>query len=359
MIPNRSRRGTSPRFRPVTETLEGRSLMAVGQFSLFIPSPAIGGGGSPIRGSLPDGSIDVQQFNVDSVNPSFFNSTTGGLVAGKVGFAPLEIVIATGPQSAGLFQAETLGTPFNTATLTVRNTAAQVIEVLSFKLVVVTSDSISGSSGSAPNEDLTFQYGSIQVTTMNPATNTPTSQSSYNQILNQPTFNVPGITSSSLANASTAKVSAQAAQTVSAKAVATAVPTVITLSTAKTHHGTTTLTAKVTSKHGAPTGNVTFYSGTTELGQVAVGSNGRATLSVPSALIGKAKPFAVFSGAPDSTFQPSTTVSGKAAFVASFQKWLGRPMTQDEWVLTSIWSQQGLPLAKMTSIYKSLANKSS
>ncbi len=34
-------------------------------------------------------------------------------------------------------------------------------------------------------------------------------------------------------------------------------------------------------------------------------------------------------------------------------------MTQDEWVLTSIWSQQGLTLAKMTSIYKPLATRSS
>jgi type VI protein secretion system component Hcp len=357
MIPNRSKRGISNRFRPAAEALEDRSLMAVGQISLYIPNPAFDSPFfAPIRGSLPDGSIDVQQFNVGSVNPSYINSTTGTLVPGRTSFSPLEIVVATGPQSAGLFQAETLGATFDSARLTVRNTAAQVIEILSFNLVVVTSDTISGSNGSAPSEDLTFQYGSIQVTTMNPATNTPTSQGSYNLVLNQPSYNLLTIESESLAKASTANVSAQ---TVSAKAVSSAAPTTIKLTVAKPNHGKTLLTAKVASKHGVPTGNVTFYSGKLELGQVAVGANGKAALSVSTALLGKNKPFAIYSGGPDSTFQPATTITDEPAFEKNFEKWLGRPMTEDEWVLTSIWSQQGYNPAKMNSIYQSLATSSS
>jgi type VI secretion system secreted protein Hcp len=359
MIPNRSRRGVRSRFRPVAETLEGRSLMAAGQISLIIPSAAVGTGFSPIRGSLPDGSIDVQQFNLATNNPVTIGTTSGGAGAGKVQFSPLEVIVSAGPQSAGLFQAEAVGAHFNTATLTVRDTAARVIEILSFKLVLVTSDLTSGSSGDVPIEDVKFQFGAIQVTTMNPATNTVIAQTSFSLVTNLPTFDVPGITALSLAKVPATQVSASNAHAVRAAAVSSSVPTTIKLAVAKPHHGTTLLTAKVASTQGVPTGNVTFYSGPTELGQVPVGSDGRATLSVPSALLGKTKPFAVFSGGPGSSFQPATTITGEPAFQKSFQKWLGRPMTQDEWVLTSMWSQQGLTLAKMTGFYKSLSTRSS
>jgi hypothetical protein len=359
MIPNRSRRGMPPRFRPVAETLEGRSLMAAGQITLFIPSAAFGAGFSPVRGSLPDGSIDVQDFNVGTINPATIGSTGGGATTGKPQFAPLEVLISAGPQSAGLFQVETSGAHFNTATLTVRDTAARVIEILSFKLVFVTSDVTSGSTDSVPTEDVKVQFGAIQVTTMNPATNSVQAQASFSLVTNTPTFDIPGITALSLARAPATQVSVPKAHAVKAAAVSSAVPTTIKLTVAKPHHGTTLLTAKVASRQGVPTGNVTFYSGTTELGQVPVGSDGRATLPVPSALLGKAKPFAIYSGGPGSTFQPATTVTSEPTFQKSFQKWLGRPMTQDEWVLTSMWSQQGLTLARMTNIYKSLSTRPS
>jgi hypothetical protein len=253
-----------------------------------------------------------------------------------------------------------VGAHFNTATLTVRDTAARVIETLSFKLVLVSSDTMSGSSGeAAPVEDVKFLYGAYQITTINPTTLAPQSQASFSLVTNTPSFDVPGVTAQSLSTAPVVHASVAKAHHVSAEAVSTAVPTTIKLTVAKPHHGKTLLTAKVASKNGVPTGNVTFYSGKTELGQVAVGPDGRATLSASTALIGKSKPFAIYSGGPDSAFQPATTVTGEAILQKSFQKWLVRPMTQDEWVLTSMWLQQGFTPAKMANIYKSLATKSS
>jgi type VI secretion system secreted protein Hcp len=360
MIPNRSKPVISTRFRPAAEALEGRSLMAIGQISLFIPSAAVGLPPSQtVRGSLPDGSIDVQQFNVATSNPTTIGSATGGAGTGKVQFLPLEIIVAPGPQSAALFQVEAVGAHFNTATLTVRDTAARVIETLSFKLVFVSSDAISGSSGAAPIEDLKFAYGAYQITTFNPTTQAPQVQTSFNLVTNTPTFDAPGVTAQSLPKATATHVSVAKAHPVHAEAVSTAVPTTIKLTVAKPHHGRTLLTAKVASKNGPPTGNVTFYSGKTELGQVAVGPDGRATLSASTALIGKSKPYAIYSGGPGSAFQPATTVTGEATIQKSFQKWLARPMTQDEWVLTSMWLQQGFTPAKMANIYKSLATRSS
>ncbi len=354
MIPNRSKRGLSTRFRPSAEILEDRSLMAVGQISLYIPSAPVSGGLPPIRGSLPDGSIDVLAYSISSSNPTSVGSAASGTAAGKVLFSPLSLQFAVGSQSPGLFLVESSGSHFNSATLTIRNAAAQVVETITMELVIVATDSSSDSSGDSPMENVGFLYGSEQVTTYNPTTNTMLAQTSWSQVTNSPTLSVPGITSMSLPKASAAHVSGS----ISAEAVSTSAPTTIKLAVAKSHHGTTVLTAKVASTHGVPTGNVTFYSGKTELGQVAVGSDGKATLSVPTASLGKTKPFAIYSGGPDSTFQPATTVVGEPSFQKSFQKWLGRPMTQDEWVLTSIWSQQGLTLAKMTNIYKSLATKS-
>jgi type VI protein secretion system component Hcp len=349
-----ARRDRSPRFRPLLEGLEGRALLAAGQISLYIPSPALGTS-SPVRGNLPDGSIDILQYNVGYQNPVTIGSTT---VAGKVKFGPLDVLTQVGSQSAGLFVAEALGAHFNTFTLTVRDSAARLVATYEFKLVFVTSIQDSGdNSGSPPTEDVQVAYGAIRISTFNPVTQLMSSQSSFSQVTNQPVYDVPGVTAARIVRSSISPAAALQTHVVTA-AQATSAATTIKLTTlTKPHGATTTLKAKVTSPQGVPTGNVTFYAGKTLLGSSAVTSNGTATLVIPAGSAGHAHIFAIYSGGPGSIFQPATTIGGEAAIQKSFQKWLGRPMTQDEWVLTSMWLQEGFTPTKMASIYRSLSGK--
>jgi type VI protein secretion system component Hcp len=353
-----ARRDRSPRFRPLMESLEGRALLATGQISLFIPSPAPGTS-SPVRGNLPDGSIDILQYNVGYQNPVTFGSTTGGAATGRVTFGRLDILTRVGSQSAGLFVDEALGAHFNTVTLTVRDSAARLVETLEFKLVFVTSIQDSGdNSGDPPTEDVQLAYGAIRISTFNPVTQLMMAQSSFSQVTNQPVYDVPGVAASRVVQSSIVPAAALQTQQVVTPQATSAAKTTIKLTTlTKPHGATTTLKAKVTSPQGVPTGNVTFYAGKTLLGSSAVTSNGTATLVIPAGSAGHAHIFAIYSGGPGSSFRPATTIAGEAAIQKSFQKWLGRPMTQDEWTLTSMWLQEGFTPTKMGSIYRSLAGK--
>jgi type VI protein secretion system component Hcp len=362
MLRTSTRRDRSPRFRPLIEGLEGRALLAVGQISMFIPTPAVGTS-SPVRGKLPDGSIDILQFNVGYENPTTIGSTTGGVGTGKVKFGPLEIVTQVGSQSGALFAAEALGAHFNTLTLYVRDAGARVMATYEFKLVFVTSIQDSGdNSGDPPTEDVQLTYGAIRISTFNPVTLAMIAQTSFSLVTNQPVFDVPGVTAARVVQSSISPAAALQTQVPAAQATPSAVTTLaattIRLTTVTKPHGaTTTLKAKVTSAQGVPTGNVTFYAGKTLLGSSPVTSNGTATVVIPAGSAGHAHIFAIYSGGPGSSFKPATTIGGEAVIQKSFQKWLGRPMTQDEWVLTSMWLQEGFTPAKMGLIYRSLAGK--
>jgi hypothetical protein len=113
----------------------------------------------------------------------------------------------------------------------------------------------------------------------------------------------------------------------------------------------------VTSASGAPTGSVTFYAQATRLGDAPVGAGGTAVLTVPASDAGRARAraYAIYSGSTDSAFQPSSSVINGAQVRRLFRDNMGRPMTPDEWVLTSIWINQGLSTKHMGSIYRSLA----
>ena len=50
----------------------------------------------------------------------------------------------------------------------------------------------------APLEDVKFQYGAMQITTLNPVTAAVQSQASFSFVTNQPNFDVPGVTALSL-----------------------------------------------------------------------------------------------------------------------------------------------------------------
>jgi type VI secretion system secreted protein Hcp len=353
MLRLRTRLRRTSRLSPGLEALEDRALAALGQISLAF-SPPVGGAGVPaVTGTLPDRSIDVLTYSVASLNPATIGGATGGAGAGRVTFDPLIVTAAAGPQSAPLFQAEASGAHFQSVVLSVRNSAAQMVTRYDFGTVFVSNIASSFATDDAtPTETYQFQYGSVRITTFNPITTAITNVATWNQITNSPTVSTLGFAPT--------RVDATPGATDVATADAGAAATKVTLRSQR-HAGpggaTIGYTARVTSAAGVPTGAVTFYAGATRLGSAPVGLDGTATLTVPAAVVGRARAYAIYSGGPDSAFLPGSSVTNGAQVRRLFLDSMGRPMTADEWALTSIWINQGLSTQQMGSIYRSLAKR--
>jgi type VI protein secretion system component Hcp len=359
----RSRPSRPPHLNPTLEALEGRTLAAIGQISLSFSS--VLGAASPVvvQGTLPDAnkSIDVLAYSFSTTNSTTVGSAASGAGAGKAVLSALTITAAVGPQSAPLYQVETTGSHFQSAQLIVRNSAAVVVAVYDFGAVFVSSIATGfGTGGSAPTETYQFNYGSLRETTYDPITNRVTNIAIWNQITNTPSV------STALASINTFSTNATAGATqgpadispLSTAADAGSAATKVTLHSrrqAGPDGPTVTYTAVVTSAAGVPTGNVTFYAQATRLGDAPVGPGGTAILTVPASAAGRARPYAIYSGSADSAFQPSSSVTNGAQVRRLFRASMGRPMNPDEWVLTSIWINQGLSTKHMGSIYRSLA----
>jgi type VI protein secretion system component Hcp len=368
MLRLRSRPSRPPRLSPTLEALEGRTLATVGQISLSFTS-VVGTATPVVQGTLPDvnHSIDVLDYSFSTANPTTIGSAATGAGAGKPVFGALTITAAVGPQSAPLYQVETTGGHFQTARLIVRNSAAQQVAAYDFALVLVSSISTSFSTDdTTPTETYQFLYGSLRQTTYNPITNTVTNITTWSQVTNSPGFTVAlrsldtsNINATSVATPGPADISLRSTAT-AADAGAGPVGTKVTLhshSQAGPGGPTVTYTASVTSAAGVPTGDVTFYVQATRLGDAPVGPGGTAILTVPASAVGstRARPYAIYSGSADSTFQPGSSVTNGAQVRRLFRTSMGRSMTPDEWVLTSMWINQGKSTKQMGSIYRSLA----
>ncbi|MFO0953087.1 MAG: Ig-like domain repeat protein [Isosphaeraceae bacterium] len=340
MLSAPARRGPARRYEPSVEGLEGRALLATGQFSLRFLAPSTGTSViSPVtvKGSLPDGSIDILDGTFNSANPVSIGTSSAGTSTGKVSFSPMTFTTYVGSQTGPIFQVLASGSHFNQAQLVVRDSAARIVATYDLGLVFFVSQQIS--LGDTPVETDTLVYGAVRYSTVDPLTNKVLSVSSWSQVSNAPTFSIPGVTLSS----------------VTASATPGSVATTISLQTIRSGKSVS-LRAHVASAAGVPPGTVTFYSGKNRLGSAQVGADGNAVLSgLPSGLKGPV--YAIFSGEPGSIYAQSTTVAGAARQQQLFRSAFGRSMTQSEWVLTSIWLQQGQTPQSLAAIYRKLANR--
>jgi type VI protein secretion system component Hcp len=351
---------TTVNRRPVTkrrvltfEGLEGRALLASGQITLQFLATSSPGNIS-VKGSMPDTTIDLLDVSLSSQTSASVGSTSGGAGAGKVAYAPLTFHTYVGSQTGPLFSVLASGAHFNQAQIVFRNGAGQVYLKYDLGLVFVTSQSIDGNSGTQPIETDQLVYGAIRVNYINPTTNFVMNTSSWSVVNNTNTFTVPGIAlTPSLVRAPTVSPAA-ALPTVSPAATAIDnISTSISLKTSKVGSNLA-LKATVRAKTGVPEGLVTFYDGKTWLGTAEVGADGKATLNIPAGTARKHL-FAIFSGGPSSIYAPSSTVSGVGIQQKLFSKAFGRFMTASEWVLNSMWMQQGQTSASLGAVYNKIA----
>jgi type VI protein secretion system component Hcp len=308
-------------------------------------------------------SIDVLAYSFGSTNPTSIGSATSGVGAGKVVLGTLTITATVGPQSAPLYQVETTGSHFQSAQLIVRNSAAMQVATYDFGLVLVSSITTSfATSGSAPTETYQFNYGSLRDTTYDPVTNKVTNIAIWNQVQNSPTF-LAALRADNTSSSNAAPVATQGPADIALRSNQADAGSAATKVTLHSHRQggpdgpTVTDTASVTSAAGVPTGDVTFYVQATRLGEAPVGPDGTAVLTVPASAAGRARAraYAIYSGSADSAFQPSSSVTNGTQLRGLFRTSMGRPMTPYEWVLTSMWINQGLSTKQMGSIYRSLA----
>lgn len=358
-----TRRPRRSRLRPGLEALENRALLAIGQIGLAFPIAPVGV--SPpipaLKGLLPDGSFDVYSYSFNTQNPVTIG-TSSGAGFGKVSFQPLTITLPVGLQSPALFQVMASGGYFPSLRLDVRNDAGSLTARYELGLAFLTNITTSASSGDdAPTETYQFVYGSLRLTTFDPIALKTSFVGSWNQIRNTPDFltneNLSAFRFDATAEA-TDDPSARTQVATTAEAGATA--TTVTLRSrrqAGPDGPTITYTARVTSDSGVPTGAVTFYAGSTRLGDADVGPDGRAVLTVPASVVGRARAYAIYSGGLDSAFLPSTTVTGGGQVRRLFRDNMGRSMTADEWALTSIWLNQGRTVRQMGAVYRNLAKQ--
>lgn len=350
-----SPRRRANRFRPEVHSLEERALLAIGQITLSLTGTATTGITKPVIGDLPGGLIELDSFNSGAVTPVSVTSGPAGVGAGKVSFAPLVINTIIGRHTPGLFLALSSGAHFTSAQIIVRDDAARILFTYNFGTVFVTQHEVSAAEGDfLPPETDTLKFGSLQVVINDPNTNKMSFMSQWNQITNTPTVSILGFRSSSVSTAALPQPQAGGGGT--AVAAPAAVPTTVKLTAAKAGNGTR-LTAKVSSAGGTPTGSVAFYNGKTSLGLADVGADGTATITVAGKL-SKSKLVALYSGGPNSRFATGSSVTAqKSATLKLFQRLFNRPMDADEWMLTSLWLQQGTTLAKLAATYKRLATR--
>ncbi len=343
-------------FRPEFQDLEGRALLAIGQITLAltgVPSnPA-----TNVTGDLAGGLIDLASFNTAATAPVSIGSASAGASAGKLLFDPLVIQSVVGRHTPGLFLVMASGAHFTKAQIVVRDEAARIRVTYNFGTVFVSRHEIAAAVGDTNAiETDTLNFGSLQIIINDPNTNKVIQQTQWNQITNTNTVSTLGFPSSSVSTAAVSATAVGGGRNPGTVAP-TGIPTNVQLTPAKVANGTR-LTAKVTSTGGTPTGSVAFYNGKTALGLAQVGSDGTATITVPGKL-STSKLVALYSGGTNSRFATGSSVTAnKSATTKLFQRLFNRPMDADEWMLTSLWLQQGLTLAKLKATYMRLAGQS-
>jgi type VI secretion system secreted protein Hcp len=188
--------------------------MACDNFLIFGPYTAGGtitpdtvtivGGKLNVSGETQDkdftNALEIKEFSFGVENPTTIGSMSAGAGAGKAKFNEFNVKKAVDIASPQLFLAAGLGCHFPTVNLVVRKAGGVKVPYLvyQFKMVFVTKVEWSGGAGEeAPDEDVTFVYGAMQISYQKQnSTGQPIgspSQCAWSQVTNQPTLAVPGV----------------------------------------------------------------------------------------------------------------------------------------------------------------------
>ncbi|MEO0465503.1 MAG: type VI secretion system tube protein Hcp [Pseudomonadota bacterium] len=137
----------------------------------------LGSGDENVQGEVTsrgyEGWIDVINFDVGTENTINIDSISAGGGAGKAGVLPLVIEKPIDTSSIALRSKLTEGSHFDEVSLVVvqRSPGGRYESYrLDLKLVMVESVALSGASGEAPMETVTFQFGAAQWTYQLPPT---------------------------------------------------------------------------------------------------------------------------------------------------------------------------------------------
>ncbi len=137
---------------------------------------------------LTDVNNQTTSINIDTFRFGFHNATTigssGGTGAGTPTFDALDVSIALGNASPGLFAALTMGTQYTTATLTQKDANGKALAVWTLGHAFLTSDTISGDGLDTPEEELKFVFKSITEATASGMSGVPAASASWDQVTN-------------------------------------------------------------------------------------------------------------------------------------------------------------------------------
>ena len=116
----------------------------------------------------PNTPFDIQNWSFGVSQDVNIGSATGGIGAGKVNFDPFKITKAIDKSSPYFFGTMCTGGHFEKATLMVRKAGAVADQsggiYLQFDFLLVFVTNVSWShSDPAPTEEITFEYGALQV----------------------------------------------------------------------------------------------------------------------------------------------------------------------------------------------------
>ncbi len=170
-----------------------------GQQGVLVPAVAMGGQ-LVVKGETQDtdhkNALEIKEFSFGVENATTIGSMSGGAGAGKAKFNEFSVKKAVDLASPILFKACGLGCHFPWLTLIIRKAGGTKLDYLvySFAMVFVTKVEWSGGAGEdAPDEDVTFVYGALQIlyiqqdSTGQPMT---TSIMQWSQVTNQPDMTV-------------------------------------------------------------------------------------------------------------------------------------------------------------------------
>ena len=148
-------------------------------------------------------AFEISEFSFGEENATTIGSSTGGAGAGKAKFNPFKIKKPVDSASPNFFIASASGVHYPTATLSVRKaggaggkSSGAPYLIFTFKMVFVTNIDWTGPGDEAPEEEISFVYGALQISYSKQKADgsidgSPTI-TSWSQVLNQASFEVPG-----------------------------------------------------------------------------------------------------------------------------------------------------------------------
>jgi type VI secretion system secreted protein Hcp len=175
------------------------NFLFFGTYPATEPAIAIGGN-LTVTGETQDPdhkqALEIKEFSFGVENPTTIGSMSSGAGAGKAKFNEFNVKKGVDIASPVLFKACGLGCHFPTLQLIIRKAGGTKLDYLiyTFKMVFCTKVEWSGGAGEdAPDEDVTFVYGAMQITyTQQDHTGQAlgTSEIAWSQVTNQPTLAV-------------------------------------------------------------------------------------------------------------------------------------------------------------------------